>query len=138
MVLNDEGRIIDECWREIPRHFANVELATHIVMPNHIHGIVVIRRRKDPLGGSIPYSEPKLLGAHTPGSLPTIVRSFKAVTCRRIRERQGKTKTELWQRGYYEHVIRNALDFESVTAYMKKNPVRWNLPEQGPQHFPRL
>jgi REP element-mobilizing transposase RayT len=138
MVLNDAGWIIDECWREIPRHFANVELATHIVMPNHIHGIVVIRRRKDSPGANIPNSEPKLLGAHTPGSLPAIVRSFKAITTRRIRERRGKTTTDLWQRGYYEHVIRNALDFETVSAYIKRNPVRWHLPGQDPQHFPQL
>jgi REP element-mobilizing transposase RayT len=138
MVLNDAGRLIDECWREIPRHFANVELAAHIVMPNHIHGIVVIRRRKDRPATNIPGSEPKLLGAHAPGSLPAIVRSFKAITTRRIRECRGRAKTVLWQRGYYEHVIRNAVDFDNVSVYIKKNPVRWDSQAQDSQRFPQL
>ena len=138
MVLNDAGLLIDECWREIPKHFANVDLAAHIVMPNHIHGVVVIRRRKDPPAANIPRSEPKLLGAHAPGSLPAIVRSFKAITTRRMRECHGKTKPVLWQRGYYEHVIRNARDFDDVSVYIKKNPARWNSQAQDSQTFPQL
>ena len=48
MVLNDLGKIADECWRAIPEHFANVDLGAHIVMPNHVHGIIVIRGDESP------------------------------------------------------------------------------------------
>ena len=87
MVLNEFGKIADECWRAIPEHFPNVELGAYVIMPNHVHGIVVIRANESPLtvktvddgrGAALlcPYGEqnPHRINVK-PGSLGAIVRS---------------------------------------------------------------
>jgi len=133
MGLNALGTIVNECWLEIPRHFPNAALAAHIVMPNHLHGIVVIReraRRAVPLqncdvGGKF--------GSPVTGSIPTIIASFKSAVSRRIRETAGKPALRVWQRNYYEHVIRNEADFQKTCEYIRQNPAPWDFDEENPQ-----
>ena len=81
MVLNDFGKIADECWRAIPDHFPVVELGAYVVMPNHVHGIIVITNGR----GTI-YRAPTQEQFQKPvaGSIPTIIRTFKAAVTRRI------------------------------------------------------
>ena len=76
MILNELGKIADECWRAIPEHFTFVELDAYVIMPNHVHGIIVIR---DDSRGTI-YRAPTMekFGKPIEGSLPTIVRTYKA------------------------------------------------------------
>jgi len=50
MILNDLGKIADDCWRGISEHFPNVELGAHVIMPNHAHGIIVIQAVESPVG----------------------------------------------------------------------------------------
>src|SRR5215211_5588211 len=84
MQLNDFGRIADECWLAIPNHFPNTELATHIIMPNHVHGILVINDPADTeesisaRRGTIYRAPTEQFQKTLLGSLPTIVRTFKA------------------------------------------------------------
>jgi putative transposase len=101
MKLNGYGRIADECWRAISEHFANVELGTHVIMQNHVHGIIVIH------DGMATISSPFVGAQHAaplpkpnvkPGSLGAIVRSFKSAVTRRI-GREHHT-TSIWQRNY--------------------------------------
>ncbi len=149
VVLSPLGQIVEDCWREIPLHFARVELAPHIVMPNHIHGIVRLRPRED--DGSIiakhlrraQHAAPLRSGvvawpqnarrsaAVAVDSIPAIVRSFKSVAAKRIREALGKPKLQIWQRGYYEHIIRDEEDFQNTCEYIRLNPARWAIKEKN-------
>ena len=115
---NEFGKVVNERWLEIPHHFPDVEVDTFVIMPNHIHGILVIHdcrgtttycttsvynvRRGDPMGR--PYIRPR---GPAPDSLGTIIGQFKAVVTKRINKLRGTSGARIWQRNYYEHVIRN-------------------------------
>ena len=148
--LNLLSRIVDECWLDIPNHFSNVELAAHIVMPNHIHGIVIVRPRisrnraaKERLESvedgrqiakverrawhAMPLPNQRGMRAFaTPigRSIPTIVGAFKAAVSRHWTNSHPHSKGSVWQRGYYEHVIRDADDFRNTCEYIRTNPAR--------------
>ena len=126
--LSPAGKIVNECWREIPAHFPNVEAPIHVVMPNHIHGIIVIRQQ---LAKTPNAENSRRLGAHTPGSIPAIVRSFKAITTRRIRDTVS-CGLEVWQRGYYEHMIRTREEFGKTWEYIRLNPANWSSDKENP------
>jgi putative transposase len=120
------GQIVGSCWIEIPQHFPNVKTETYLVMPNHIHGILTIHSMR---AGANPKDKAALavesFDKHTPGSIPTIIRSFKAAASKRARN-SGSAKGEaIWQRGYYEHVLRNTREFVEMTNYILQNPARW-------------
>jgi REP element-mobilizing transposase RayT len=127
MRLNDFGKIADECWREIPNHFPNVELGAYVVMPNHMHGIIIIHDAR----GTI-YRAPSQEQFQKPvaGSIPTIVRTYKAAVTRRIGCEHNITG--IWQRNYYEHVIRNEIDFQNKTDYIEANPLLWEQDNENP------
>jgi len=133
MTLSGPGKIVDECLREIPAHFPGAKVPMHVVMPNHVHGIVVIAdgaqrsSRVDGVNGAA-----RRLGAHRAASLPVIIRSFKAISARRIRERFGVPPSEIWQRGYYERVIRTREEFGKTWEYIRLNPVTWSNDSENP------
>ena len=130
MRLNARGKIVSECWHEIPEHFPHVELGAFVVMPNHMHGIIVIVN--DTRRGTIyraPTDTTEKFGKPVPGSLPTIIRTFKAaVTCRIGRE---LNETGIWQRNYYEHIIRDDRDWQRIHDYILANPTNWADDEEN-------
>jgi REP element-mobilizing transposase RayT len=115
MILNKYGKIIEKYWMEIPRHFKNIILDEFIIMPNHLHGILIIK----PTNHHRPQYE--RFGKPTKGSIPTIVRSFKSISTKIIHEFD---KNFQWQIGFYERVIRNNLN--GVRYYIKNNPKNLN------------
>jgi len=131
--LTSIGKIVDECWLDIPTHFPQVELATHIVMPEHMHGIILLRRvqngddrAKDAHRArhAVPLqteNHSREFALPVARSIPTIVGALKSAVSKRVRLQTG---TNIWQRGYYEHVIRNADDFQKTCEYIRMNPVR--------------
>lgn len=129
MVLNDFGKIADECWRVIPDHSPLVELGAYVVMPNHVHGIIVITNGR----GTI-YRAPTQEQFQKPvaGSIPTIIRTFKAAVTRRIGREHNATG--IWQRNYYEHIIRDDKDLQNKTDYIEANPMLWDGDENNPQY----
>ncbi len=133
MRLNDTGRIVSECWLEIPRHFPGVQLDAFVVMPNHIHCVVVILPQ---VGHAISGQHAAAIGEAfakpVAGSLATIVRSFKAEVTRRVRAMQGPAAQQVWQRSYYERVIRTGKEFREVTQYIAENPKVWEFDEENP------
>ena len=131
--LSAAGHIVDECWRDIANHFPNVRLPIYVIMPNHIHGIVVVhtRLRQRATDERSSREDSRRLGAHRPGSIPTIVRSFKAIAARRIRERLRGAECNVWQRGYYERIIRNEPEFHKTCDYIRLNPANWANDEEN-------
>ncbi len=142
MVLNAAGRIAEECWRAIPEHFPNVELGVYVVMPNHLHGIIILNEHgrgtiyRAPTDGahSTEYRAPTVTTEQfqkpVEGSIPTIVRTYKAAVTRRIgRELNGGG---VWQRNYYEHILRNDEDANRVHNYIQSNPAMWAEDDENP------
>lgn len=133
MQLNELGVVVQECWDEIPRHFPNVELDEFIVMPNHVHGIIVII--VDGRGTACRAPTTEKFGKPVANSLPTIIRSFKSATTKRINQTRGTPGVRLWQRNYYEHVIRNEESLNEIRQCISGNPKRWAEDEDNPKNI---
>jgi REP element-mobilizing transposase RayT len=122
MVLNDAGEIANCCWLQIPEHFPDVFLHEHIVMPNHVHGIIELT--KSPVVG-VQNFEPRRNEYQKiiPRSIGSIVRGFKIGVTKWFR---NNTDIEnIWQRNYYEHIIRDEHSYERISYYILENPNNW-------------
>lgn len=127
MVLNDLGKIANDCWLEIPEHFPFVKLGRHVVMPNHVHGIVVIDKSVEtPDSGVSTTISGKTAAASEkwkPGTLGVILNQYKrAVTigCRKI------YADFAWQSRFHDHIIRDDESFHRISEYIKNNPSNWS------------
>ncbi len=131
MVLNAWGRIVWEEWFRTAQVRPYVELFEDefVVMPNHIHGIIWIVR--DTVGAQRRCAPTKPGGVTpnnvAPGSLGAIVRAFKSAVTKRINALRGTPGARVWQRNYYEHIIRNERALNAIRRYIAENPQRWHL-----------
>ena len=106
--LNEMGRIAEQDLMRMDSHYAGIHMDQMVVMPNHIHAIVVIGcENKD-------MSYP---------SLNTVIGQYKSGVTRKIR--QLYPDVEVWQRSYHDHVIRNRADYEKIWNYIEGNPSKW-------------
>ncbi len=140
MLISQSGKVILESWNAIPLHFAHVALDSFVVMPNHIHGILMLL--DDPAGTACraPTEKPGInaqerMSNPISGSLPTIIGSFKAAVSKRINELRNTPGASFWQRGYYEHVIRNEIELNSKCEYILNNPFKWELDRNNPANW---
>ena len=135
------GRIAREFWFEIPKHSENVQLDEFAVMPNHIHGVLII-------GGSVIQkadAKPRrgvLLNAtrnhysqispkkHT---LSVVIRTYKSALTRWCK--QNGYAYFRWQSNYYEHIIRDEEDLNQIREYIISNPLKWALDKENPANF---
>jgi len=125
MVLNEFGEIVHCTWDDLPNHIGGIELDSFVVMPNHVHGIIVITEvGTEPKDRAS--SEPALTGTSL---LPEIVRQLKTFSARRINQRRGVQGLSVWQRNYYEHIIRDEKDLTRIREYIANNPVNWQSDE---------
>ena len=129
MRLNPFGLVVKECWRDLPRHYHFLELDAFVVMPNHIHGILVITENPNVGAGLKPAPTDK----HH--ALPEVVRALKTFSARRINEIRKTPGTPIWQRNYYEHVIRNEIDLEDTREYTQNNPLKWLEDDNHPSNL---
>jgi len=123
--LSEAGRIVNEMWRGLSERFANASADLFVVMPNHVHGIVTVGAQLiGPDGGG----EGAMNRAATLGQM---IRAVKAASTHRIRQ---STDLEIvWQRNYYEHVIRDEESLNRIRQYILDNPIRWELDPENPQ-----
>jgi putative transposase len=129
MQLNECGALTAKCWHEIPQHFKSVALGAWVVMPNHVHGVLVINAN---VGGGIPvgarHASP-LPVSPRPGpqrqSIGAIVGSFKSAVTKHINTLRDTPGAPVWQRNYYEHIIRNEVALNRIQQYILNNPLRW-------------
>ena len=133
MRLNGFGRAAKAGWEEIPAHFPGVEVDTFAVMPNHVHGIIVIARAAPGPTPRATRASP-LRGTAGPGrrSIGAIVGSYKSAVSKRINQSRGTAGASVWQRSYYEHIIRDDADLNRIRQYIWDNPARWDDDLENP------
>lgn len=102
--LTNYGKICDKYLNNINKKYENIEVEKYVIMPNHIHMIVIIN-------GTMKASSPTI-------GLESVVRSFKGM----VTKETGKS---IWQRSYYDHVIRNENDYKNIWNYIESNPGKW-------------
>ena len=123
MLFNDTGQSVAVAWEWLATRYPHVKLDEYVVMPNHLHGIIVIAdtgrggSRTAPTG-------PKPLGR--------LVAAFKTVTTKQLNLVQGTPGQLLWQRNFYEHVIRNDDEMDRVREYIIGNPMQWEIDTENP------
>jgi REP element-mobilizing transposase RayT len=130
MRLSQVGEIARTCWSNIPDHFPHVELNSSVFMPNHMHGILVIT--SNDLTYKHDAAPVEQFGRPVKGSIPTIVRSYKATTTWRINAAKGTAGEKVWQRNYYEHIIRNKDSLWKIQEYIANNPLQWDMDQLHP------
>ncbi len=118
MMLNVAGRIVVDEWLKTAEIYNTIELDEWVVMPNHFHGIVVFTDtvraiRESPLQQRRNMRLPKLIGR------------FKMLTAKQINAMRHTSGTKLWQRNYWEHIIRNESEFNRIQEYIHNNPAQW-------------
>ncbi|HBX53752.1 MAG: hypothetical protein A2275_06090 [Bacteroidetes bacterium RIFOXYA12_FULL_35_11] len=158
MILNDAGKIANECWLEIPNHFPNAVLHEHIVMPNHVHGVIQLLKNNDTVGidnyqSLFPHPSPQPTHPSPqpthpspqptqpspqpspqqppknefqkiiPRSIGSIVRGFKIGVTKWVHA-NSEIHT-VWQRNYYEHIIRDEQSYQKISEYIVNNPANW-------------
>lgn len=141
IILNDAGKIANDCWLEIPKHFPNTVLHGHIVMPNHVHGIIELTdnanvgtshgmslhdNMDDTVGTrhgvSLP-SNPNQFGKPVSGSLSVIINQYKSSVkrwCNKNRQEHFQ-----WQSRFHDHIIRNEQSYKTISEYIINNPSKW-------------
>ena len=117
--------LAETLWQQIPRHFPFVSLDAWVLMPNHLHGILLLAGRPEGRGDR---SNSKL----APGSLGAIIGNYKSVTTRRLNQIAGLEGRTVWQRNYYERVIRSETELAAIRKYIEQNPAHWALDEHHP------
>jgi putative transposase len=138
--LNDVGEIVACTWHDLPNHVSNMQLDMFVVMPNHIHGIMITA---DPVVGAGSEPAPTEPAPTEPApaepaptttshGLPEIIRAFKTFTARRINVRRSTPGVPVWQRNYHEHIIRNEETLNRIRQYIHENPARWELDRENP------
>ena len=119
MVLNDSGRMIKMIWDELPINYPGINIDEFQIMPNHVHGIIIIDKGAAGL------------------SLPDIVHRFKSLTTARyirgVKQKQWPPfPGKLWQRNYYEHIVRDENELNDIRKYIMDNPKKWDLDRENP------
>ncbi len=151
MSLNDAGLMVQVEWENLSKRFPSIDLDIFQVMPNHFHGIVLIN--EPPVGaGLVPANEPHvgagLVPAHEIGvttrvapTLGKIVGAFKSITTHKYIRGVDEFSwpafdKRLWQRNYYEHILRDQADYERIAGYILANPANWDGDEENLSHLP--
>ncbi len=156
MSLNLWGNIVMECWYNLPSHYSNIELDEFIIMPNHLHGIMFIV--DDAVGARSPRPDsprPDLSHPDSPDkeniifqetigaigaterrpyvvTLGKIVAYFKYQSTKRLNEINGSPGMRIWQRNYYEHIIRDEKELYAIRKYIIDNPLQWMVDMENP------
>jgi REP element-mobilizing transposase RayT len=133
--LTTVGEAVQSGWLASDGNSPRVGHDLFVVMPNHIHGILVLAeayRAKHPPQADTSPLHPSPPRGTAPGSISAIVQSFKAVTSRRIRSLPNMEGVRVWQRGFYDHIIRDDAELNRLRRYIEENPLRWAIDEENP------
>lgn len=122
MLLNDAGRLVKSAWNGLPERFPSIELDVFVAMPNHVHFIVNI---------AVPAEKDGAGQGHAP-TLDRIVGAFKSISASQVNRLLSRTGQPLWQRNYFERVIRNESELQGLRDYIIHNPLKWADDTENP------
>ena len=133
-LLSNAGKIASDCWQDLANHYAHIDLDEFVVMPNHLHGIIVLSDSGEAVNAQGPRAgfKPAPTRRH---SLSEIIRAFKTFSGRRINRIRNRTGEPVWQRNYYERVIRNEKTLLAAREYIVNNPAKWSEDKYNPGNF---
>ncbi len=141
MCSNVYGRIVSEEWGGLSVHFPNLTTDISVLMPNHFHGILTIETPEDatclgtasraPTEAVAPQRQ---FGCPVSGSIPTVVGAFKAGVTRRINEERQTPGGVVWQRGFYDRIVRSETMLNAIRVYIINNPSNWTEDENYSDH----
>jgi REP element-mobilizing transposase RayT len=149
MHLNTFGQVLDQCWEGIPLHFPGVELHEFQVMPNLLHGILVItsvawelnvpggRERPTDSPATAPPAPPMPVRGPLRGSVGAIIGSFKSAVTKAGHFGGTCRCPSPWQRNYHEHIIRSEAELWRIREYIVNNPANWELDRENPERTGR-
>jgi REP element-mobilizing transposase RayT len=146
MRLNAAGQMIQAVWDELSTNYAGVETDHFVVMPNHLHGVCILvgaGPRACPESGGQPQgvaptkTQSAYAGVARLLSLPDVLHRFKTLTTQRYARGVKEVgwvrfNRRLWQRNYFEHVIRNENSLNRIRQYVLDNPMRWEFDRENP------
>ncbi|MBT7991533.1 MAG: transposase [Anaerolineae bacterium] len=125
MRLNHAGKIVKAVWDELPAHYPYIELGAFVIMPNHVHGIIIIN---DAVGAGLrPAPTPK-----KQHGLSEIMRAFKSFSSREIHKIDKFSSERIWHRGFYDHIIRSEEEWRKIHLYIEANPDNWEDDDENP------
>jgi putative transposase len=149
--LNKNGKIVEWEWRELPKRLPYISLGAYVVMPNHFHAILFIHETagatrqgqtvsqsgtepmqtvtKEGIGGS-----PRRPNGPKPSSLGAVIAQFKSRATKRIWKIPECKEIPVWQRNYYERIIRDETALQNITRYINANPLSWDADAENPVH----
>jgi REP element-mobilizing transposase RayT len=125
VVLSHLGKVVAACWLDIPKHYPSVDVDAFVVMPNHVHGIVVITD----------YADNANVMSPLPPKRPTlgqVVGSLKSASTKQINDLRGTQGETMWQRNYFERIIRREHELNRIREYIQYNPSNWLVDENNP------
>ncbi len=140
MALNKEGQLIQDAWLRLSAFFP-IRQEIWVVMPNHFHGLLWIEGKGEASAPSELLTSdinpadasPLRPNGTKPDSLAAIIQNFKSITTRRIHQLGVSPGMPVWQRNYYEHIVRNDKELERIRAYNQSNPLNWH---DDQEYFP--
>ncbi|NEP43522.1 MAG: glucose-6-phosphate 1-dehydrogenase [Okeania sp. SIO2H7] len=127
---NFVGKTVKAVWYRLPQHFKNVTLDAFVIMPNHLHGIIILN---DNNWQRSPQKKSPTLNGTKPGSLSAIVQNFKSLSSRQV---NGilKSSGTIWQSNFYEHIPRNEGSLNRIRQYILDNPKNWENDKENPTY----
>lgn len=134
MELNEFGQIAYNEWAKLQERFTNFELDIFQIMPNHVHGIIVLNESIANVGAGFTPAQNdddadnrvRVNRTPTVGDIVGAYKSLVANACLEIYKSKNKTMGKLWQRNYHEHIIRNEQSYQTISGYIINNPAKWN------------
>ena len=132
MILNDLGNIADEFWNKIKLLHKNIELDYYVIMPNHVHGIIVVDYDKDAKFASSTNSLLNVGDANLASQerakmeLCKLIQQFKRAVTITIKSTKNKSNFK-WQRSFFDRIIRNKKELFNIRKYIKQNPLKWDF-----------
>ena len=118
-------KIVEKSWVDLPDHCGNIKLNEYIIMPNHFHGIITITVAANPVVAH--HESPDNIKYRRKMLLPKIIGRFKMTSAKQINMARNTPGISVWQRNYYEHIIRDDESFYRISEYIKNNPASWQM-----------
>ncbi len=136
MRLSNTGRLVTDVWQWLETQYPYVTLDEFVVMPNHLHGLIMItddsrRGNSDGMRRGVSLTAPTGATAKRK-PLGRLIGAFKTVSTKRVNRLHGLPGSPLWQRNYFEHVVRNEESLTKIRQYIRDNPLRWEFDKENP------